>query len=163
MNLGELLMLWAENGSGGPQMNVLLQQAIERGMKAAKRYNKPLYRGTFVNKNFINKKTPRIIVTKTLQSWTKDHFTAATYASSNGPVHSRKPMNAKKIPVIFVGKEGVSRVKSIDTKKYLGKNSIDETILARPYFRAHFDKATIGKYKILEVPVEFFGSSTQSW
>ena len=162
MDLQELLMLWSENGTGGPKMNKARQQAIERKMEL-KRYNKPIYRGTFVQSTFVTDKKPRLVTTKTLQSWTKNHFTAVTYASSNGPVHSRKKVNAHMIPIVFHGTKGLNKVKSINTKNHLGENSINETILARPYYVAQFDKAIQGKYNILHVPVEFYGSSTKSW
>ena len=115
------------------------------------------------NQEIVKQKEPRIFATKTLQSWTKDHFTAITYAASNGPVHSRKKKDKSMIPVVFYGTKGLNKVKSLNVRNHMEGDSIHETILARPYFRVHFDKAKIGNYNILHVPVEFFGSSTKHW
>ena len=156
--LEKVLEMWISEG-GGPRMNKRLQYFISKHMTNYI-YRKPLFRGLFIDSKIVQAKSPRVFAIRTLQSWSGDKRTAMSYATQ--AVHGDRRRVRGKSPVVFYGTKGLSKVRGINLTKHLGPNSINEIILDRPYFRAHFEEQTKGEHGIVYVPVEFFGSSLRA-
>lgn len=153
-----VLKFWSEEG-GGPKMNKRLQYEIIEKYMTNEIHRKPLYRGLYVDDKIVKEKIPKIFAVRTLQSWSGDEFTARTYAIQ--PVHGNKKRHKGKTSVVFFGTKGLSKVRGVNILKHFGPNHINEVILDRPYFRAHFENQYM-KDGILYVPVQFFGSSERN-
>lgn len=157
MNLTNALEIWSEEG-GGPKMNKDLQYYITKHM-TNEIHRKPLYRGMFVDSKIVQAKEPRVFAVRTLQSWSGDVLTAKIYATQT--IHGSGRRYKGKTSVVFFGTKGLSKVRGINLQKHFGQNHLNEIILDRPYFRAHFENQ-VEEDGIVYVPVHFYGSSKRN-
>lgn len=148
---------WIDHG-GGPRLDSKIQQFIARHTYAVKPKVKRLFRGTYVNKDTIEK-GQKMYLTRTLQSWTTNYFTARVFASGGKPPNARDSKKwRKKVPIIFVTRKISPEVRGINVENVVEGDPTPEIVLNRPIYVAFYREAYL-RNNIIHVPVEIYNSS----